>query len=173
MKKIICLLVILISIIAIVFITKKDVKSEYEILNNKKDYIKVNIPKDNSFKYINYKELSQKLKLTSVIYIGRNDDQASRDSINQLQKASDETGIDTIYYIDIRQVKKNKLKKVLRNNIYYPSLIISKNGKIKNYIYQKNKKYKKMSKTEKTKLKETYVKAIDSTIICNTEEPDC
>ena len=97
MKKAVIIIIVLTGII----LTNKiynipKLKKEYESLNNK-NYIKVTIPTDSSLKYSNYAEVSKILNKTGVIYIGSHKSQISRDNLNQLIKAIDDTGIKTVY----------------------------------------------------------------------------
>lgn len=172
-KKIIIIIVLIIAIVPFILMNRQSVKKEFEKLNNKKKYIKVNIPNDNPFEYIKYNELTKKMKKTSVILIGSSKDQNTRKILKPLIEASEETGVEKIYYIDINKVQKDDLKKIIKKEkINFPSLIVSKNGEIIDYIYD-NQNYKKMTKEEEKKLKEKYVESISQILVCNTTVETC
>ena len=140
-----------------------DVKKEYEKLNSKKNYIKVNIPKDNAFQNINSNELSKKIKETSVIFIGSNNNKTSRNSINQLSKAAENTGIDKIYYIDINKINNKKIIKKYKIKAY--TLLVFKNGKLKERITN--------NKISKKELIKKYEEAINIVLVCNPSGDTC
>ncbi|MBR3229403.1 MAG: hypothetical protein IKF91_01095 [Bacilli bacterium] len=164
-KKILISSLLLLVTLIVINYNKYDVKKEYEKLNNKKDYIKVSIPKDNVFQNINSKELTKKIKETSVIFIGSAKNQASRNSINSLSKAAENTGIDKIYYIDFKKIKNKKIIK--KHNINQATLLVFKNGSKKEYINNSNNK---MTKKE---LKKKYEEAINQVLICNPSGDTC
>ena len=164
-KKIIAATLLLLVTLLVASNNIHDVKKEYEKLNGKNGYIKVNIPKDNVFQNINNNELSKKIKETSVIFIGINKNEASRNSINQLSKAAENTGIDKIYYIDLNKIKnKNIIKKY---KIKAATLLVLKNGKIKDKITNNNNKMKKKELIKK------YEEVINTTLVCNPSGDTC
>ena len=176
-KKVVLVLLLIVCIF--ILISKRDyknLKKEYEDLNNK-NYIKVTIPNDNQIEYSNFNGLKKIIKETGVIYIGSYENQASRDSIKPLLEAIDDTGIDKIYYIDIKEIKKENYKKLLnQKEVYIPSLITIKEGKMLDIISKKtikNKNYKKMTKKEQRKLKEKYMEAIKKIQMCNPTGDTC
>lgn len=164
-KKIIISSLLLLVTLIVINYNKYDVKKEYEKLNDKKDYIRVSIPKDNVFQNINSDELTKKIKETSVIFIGSAKNQASRNSINSLSKAAENTGIDKIYYIDFKKIKNKKIIK--KHNINQATLLVFKNGNKKEYIDNNNNK---MTKKE---LKKKYEEAINQVLICNPSGDTC
>ena len=177
MKKVVILIIVITSIILTINIhNTPKLKTEYEMLNNKK-YIKVTIPNDSSLKYSNHKEITKILNETGVIYIGSAKSQISRDNLNQLIKASNDTSIKTIYYLDFKDNKKEKkkLEKQLNKKIYIPTLITVKNGEIKKIISEKkeitNEKYQ-TSKDKKKKILKEYTEAINEIIMCSSETKD-
>lgn len=174
MKKAVIIIIVLTGII----LTNKiynipKLKKEYESLNNK-NYIKVTIPTDSSLKYSNYAEVSKILNKTGVIYIGSHKSQISRDNLNQLIKAIDDTGIKTVYYLK-KDKSIKKIEKKIKKKIYVPTLLTIKNGEIKKIISENkeisNKKYKKNTDKRKQILKK-YTEAINEIIMCSSETKD-
>ena len=169
-------LALIIACVAFVNVKEKNLKKEYEKLNGK-NYIKVSIPKDSPLINTNYNTLKKMTKKTGVIFIGTSKNQASRDSIKPLLEAADETGIDKIYYIDIKKIEKTNYNKELQiKKINIPTLITIKNGKVLEIINGKNiknSKYKKMSKEKQIQLKEKYIKAINKILICSSSGYTC
>lgn len=164
MKKIIAI-IFLILILLLTLNNKYNVKKEYEELNNKKNYIKVNISEENPFQNISSNELVKKTKDTAVIFIGSIKNKASRKSINSLSKAADDTGIDKIYYIDINKIKEKKLLKKYKIN--QATLLVFKNGKLIDNINNSNNKI-----TEK-ELRKKYEEAINKILVCNPLGATC
>ena len=78
-------------------------KNEYEALNNKKEYTKVNIDKDNNIKYSSYKEIFDVINnKTGIIYLGYSECNECRFAIETLIKVlKDKKDSNTIYYLDI------------------------------------------------------------------------
>ena len=174
MNKKILLIILALVIIPLIFLSinknQNTFKKEYEKLNNK-DYIKVSIPKDSPVINIKFNEFKKIAKKTGVFFVGSYKSQPSRDSIKPLLEAANETGIENIYYIDIKQMGENNYKKILkREKINIPALITVKNGKIIEYISEEkmdNTKYKKMTKEEQAELKKKYIDSINKILICN------
>lgn len=164
-KKIMIIALLIIVTLLVIKNNTYNVKTEYEKYNNKKDYIKVKIPKDNPFQNISVNELSKKVKETSVIFIGINKKQASRNSINQLSKAADNIGIDKIYYIDFNKINDKKIIKKYKIN--EATLLVFKKGKLKEYI---NNSKNEMTKKE---LLKAYEEAISKILICNPVGDTC
>lgn len=87
--------------------TAKDFKEEYEKLNHKKDkdgnsYLELSIDSDNIVQYATYDKIFSLLERgTGVIYFGTSKSNQSRALLPILFDASDEVGIDTIYYLDL------------------------------------------------------------------------
>ena len=158
-KKIIIASLMLVVLLLILNNRIYNVKIEYEKLNSKKDYIKVNITKDNPFQNISINELKKQMKQTSVIFIGSATNQSSRSSINILSKAAQNTGINKIYYIDINKIKNKKIIK--KYKIDNATLLVFKNGKLDNNINNSKNKIKKNELIKK------YEEAINRTLICN------
>lgn len=180
MKKIAFLLIVILTALVATIVYKPDkLKKEYESLNNKKTnnqkYIKVVIPKNSPLKYSNYEEILEVLDKTGIIYIGSAKKQISRDYLNQLIKAADNTGASKIYYLDTKNNKitkeyKKLLKKINKKEIYVPTLITVKRGKIKEIISEEkiisNKKYIS-NKSKKKEILENYMSAINNIINCS------
>ena len=164
-KKIVFASLLLIIMLILVNNNIYDVKREYEKLNGKKNYVKVKISKDNSFHNISSIELSKIVKETSILFVGSNNNQASRNSINILAEVADDTGIDKIYYIDINNINnKNIIKKY---KISRATLLTFKNGKIKDIISNTN------NKITKEELRKKYKDAINKILVCNPSGDTC
>lgn len=164
-KKIVFASLLLIIMLILVNNNIYDVKREYEKLNGKKNYAKVKISKDNSFHNISSIELSKIVKETSILFVGSNNNQASRNSINILAEVADDTGIDKIYYIDINNINnKNIIKKY---KISRATLLTFKNGKIKDIISNTN------NKITKEELRKKYKDAINKILVCNPSGDTC
>lgn len=164
-KKIIFAALLIIVILLSVKNSTYDVKKEYEKLNNDNKYIKVHISNDNPFKNIKNNELTKIIKETSVIFIGSSKNKASRVSINSLSKAAENTGIDKIYYIELKEIKDKKIIK--KYKIENATLLTFKNGKMKDYI-NNNK-----NKITKKQLIKKYEEAINHIFICNPTGDTC
>lgn len=87
--------------------TNHNFKKEYERLNGKKDkngnlYLELVINEDNVIQYANYKKIFSILERgTAVVYFGASDCPGCRALVPILLEAADETGIDTIYYLNL------------------------------------------------------------------------
>ncbi|MBR2588650.1 MAG: hypothetical protein IKD77_05565 [Bacilli bacterium] len=181
MKKVVFLFMTIMIIIFSGCSKQYKLKEEYESLNGKKtngqSYIKVTIPKDNSIVYSNYSEIFKVLDSTGIIYIGSAKSQISRDYLNQLLKAIEDTGISKVYYIDISKTKektkyKKLLKKINKKEIQIPTMISVKGGKIKEIISEtkniSNKKYTP-KESKKKEILEKYKNAINIIITCSPD----
>lgn len=164
-KKILFAALLIIVILLSVKNSSYNVKKEYEKLNNDNKYIKVHISNDNPFKNIKNNELTKIIKETSVIFIGSSKNKASRVSINSLSKAAENTGIDKIYYIELKEIKDKKIIK--KYKIENATLLTFKNGKMKDYI-NNNK-----NKITKKQLIKKYEEAINHILICNPTGDTC
>lgn len=164
-KKILFAALLIIVILLSVKNSTYDVKKEYEKLNNDNKYIKVHISNDNPFKNIKNNELTKVIKETSVIFIGSSKNKASRVSISSLSKAAENTGIDKIYYIELKEIKDKKIIK--KYKIENATLLTFKNGKMKDYI-NNNK-----NKITKKQLIKKYEEAINHILICNPTGDTC
>ncbi len=107
----------IVSLIALIFMLtackKSDAllfKEEYEGLNNDSSYREVSIPEDNPIKYITDTELAKKVeaKEDMVVYFGFKECPWCRSIIETLLKASKDLNIDTIYYLDISEIRDTK-----------------------------------------------------------------
>ncbi len=92
-------------------------KNDYENLNNKTNdnnqkYPEVSISDDNVVKYTSYKEINSILdnKKTAVIYFGFKECPWCRNAVPVLLQAVSSTGLDKLYYLDIKN-DRNELKK--------------------------------------------------------------
>jgi len=87
--------------------TSKDFKKQYEELNHQKDkagnsYLNLSIDSDNIVQYATYDKIFSILERgTGIIYFGTPESNPSRALLPILFDASDEVGIDTIYYLDV------------------------------------------------------------------------
>lgn len=87
--------------------TAKDFKEEYEKLNHKKDregnsYLNLSIDSDNIIQYATYDKIFSLLERgTGIIYFGTPESNQSRALLPILFDASEEVGVDTIYYLDL------------------------------------------------------------------------
>lgn len=118
MKKYICLFIVMIISIMIVGCLGEEAnrdknankfKEEYEYLNNKvaygtKTYLELEITKDNPIKYSNADEIINVIEGKSgVIYFGYPECPWCRSAIPSLLSAAKESGIETIYYMNLKE----------------------------------------------------------------------
>lgn len=83
---------------------EKKFKKEYESLNDQ--YEKISIIDDNNIKYISLSDANKMIKEQSgIIYFGYAKSNDSRNVIVSLLKAMESTSLDTIYYVDIENVR--------------------------------------------------------------------
>ena len=82
-------------------------KEEYEGLNNDSSYRKVSVPEDNPFKYITDSDLASKIekKEDMVVYFGFKECPWCRSILETLIKAARDLNVDTIYYLDISDIR--------------------------------------------------------------------
>ncbi len=94
--------------------TAKDFKEEYETLNQKKDkdgntYLELSIESDNVIQYVMYDKIFSLLERgTGIIYFGTPKSNQCRELLPILFDASDEVGIDTVYYLDLSNDRDQK-----------------------------------------------------------------
>ena len=86
-------------------------KTEYEFLNDKEEnnfkHNKIVVNKNNGITYISDTDLLRMINDQSgVVFIGNNNDELSRVVIDSLMTARHEVGLKTIYYLDIKTIKK-------------------------------------------------------------------
>ena len=116
MKKVlIIILTIVLCLSTTACIKKSDAekfKKEYESLNGKKtstgnNYRTVSIPKENPFVYQTAEELSERIdnKETFVVYFGFAECPWCRSMIEQLIKSAADNDIETIYYVDVQDIR--------------------------------------------------------------------
>lgn len=120
MKKILTLILILTLVISVSGCTKEEVmsdakkfKEEYESLNGKtnesngKKYREVTISKDNPFIYSTAEEIAEKINNneTFVVYFGFKECPWCRSILEQLIKVAKDKEVDTIYYIDVKDIR--------------------------------------------------------------------
>ena len=113
-NKILILLIILLGITLITGCEKKEIsdaekfKQEYESLN--KDNRKVNINKNNPIKYKKAKDIIKMIdnKETFIVYFGFSDCPWCRSMIETLLEVANDYNINTIYYVDIKDIRDEK-----------------------------------------------------------------
>ncbi len=119
MKKTIKLFVIIIGVLLISACGTKESKTndakkfkeEYESLNggvssSGKDYLEVEIDEDNKVKYSSIKDIIKVLESgTGVIYLGYPECPWCRNVVPVLMRASNNTGIENVYYLNMHDVR--------------------------------------------------------------------
>lgn len=127
---IITAILIIIVIAILIFINNKKAmatdaykfKKEYELLNGKKnDYKKtirtLTISKDNPIKYSNAKEIVEKMnkKESFIVYFGFAECPWCRSIVENLITAAKNKNIDTVYYVDVENIR--DIKEVKDNEV--------------------------------------------------------
>lgn len=137
-------------------------KNEYEMLNNDSKYQVLNIDQNNSIKYASVEEIIDIIDNKSgVIYLGYPECILCRSAIPSLLQAASETGLGSIYYLNVKDGINDKLyykisDYVDNKNINTPLVIFVNEGKII-YIYKGTINDKiELSKSETKKLKNIY-----------------
>ena len=118
MKKIISVLLIVVLSLILVGCSKEKTdamkfKEEYESVNNKvnehtnKKNRELSIPKDNPFVYATAEEIAEKIdnKESFIVYFGFAECPWCRSVLEQLILALDDDEIETIYYVDILNIR--------------------------------------------------------------------
>lgn len=115
MKKIICILIIVLIATVITGCKKSDsikFKNEYEKLNNQKvgeteyQYPSISIPKNNKIIYKTDDEIIDVIKNeTAVIYFGFNSCPWCRSMIENLIEVTDELNIEKVYYVNVKDIR--------------------------------------------------------------------
>ena len=176
-------------------------KLEYESLNGKNDYIDVNIPSDNNIVYADYEQIFDILDGTGVIYFGYPECPWCRNAVPVLIEAAKEAEIYYLNNNEDRDTKTLKDGKVvtekegtdnynklleklgdkastyegLEDNsikrLYFPTLVVVKNGEITDYIEgtvdsQKDPQ-KPLNEKQKKELKDKYTKTMKKLKTCN------
>lgn len=117
-KKIVILLLIVISLVGLTACSKKEksdalkFKEEYEKINNEKTSYgtinrEVSISKDNPFIYKSAEEINEMIenKETFAVYFGFATCPWCRSVIETLIETAKEKGLDTIYYVDVYDIR--------------------------------------------------------------------
>ncbi len=117
-KKIVILLLIVISLVGLTACSKKEksdalkFKEEYEKINNEKTSYgtinrEVSISKDNPFIYKSAEEINEMIenKETFAVYFGFASCPWCRSVIETLIETAKEKGLDTIYYVDVYDIR--------------------------------------------------------------------
>jgi len=95
-------------------LTAEDFKREYEKFNGKTDsngnlYMNLSIPSNHVVQYASYQRIFSLLERgTGVIYFGTPQNFQCRNLVPVLLEAAQETGLDTIYYLDISFTRDEK-----------------------------------------------------------------
>lgn len=135
---------------AFIYIGTRDFSNEVEIDNEKFDSEYKNVDKDNVFVYATATEVYSKLKNgTAIIFMGFPNNEWSGYYANILNQAAKESGISEILYYNFLEDRTNKnatyqsivlklsnymtTKDDGTKDLYAPTLIIIKNGKIITY----------------------------------------
>lgn len=152
-KKLLLVLIIVVSIVLTIFILKpfeKEVldnlkfKEEYEALNNK-DYINVTIPEINPFIYSNTKDIIEKInnKENFVIYFGFSKCSYCRNILPILIDVSQYLELDKIYYVDIFDIRdmmiindNNELEITKEGTMEYKKLLEILDNVLEEYILE-------------------------------------
>ena len=95
-------------------------KEEYESINNKDNghgnkYRELSIPEDNPFVYATCKDIVEKMdnNETFIVYFGFKECPWCRSVINELINVAKDKEIDTIYYVDVKDIR--DVKEVLED----------------------------------------------------------
>ncbi|MBQ8892592.1 MAG: hypothetical protein IJ068_07005 [Bacilli bacterium] len=107
MKKLFFLIVILILFTGCRSTDSIMFKTEYESLNSNSSYTKVSIASDNPFVYVSDTKLAELVenKEDLVVLFGYSKSNDTRNIIENIIKISKDLGIDTIYYLDILDIR--------------------------------------------------------------------
>ncbi len=117
MKKLLTTALILLSIFLLTGCVDKNsdaykFKTEYESINGEKngsgkEYRSLNITNDNPFIYSSAKEISEKIdnKETFIVYFGFKECPWCRSVLEQLIKAAKDNNVETIYYVDVKDIR--------------------------------------------------------------------
>jgi len=151
-KKIIIIIILLLLIgLTLYLIIKEEkdsvkFKNEYEKYNNltfnNNDKIEkfhnVEIDKKNPIIYLTEENVIEELNgENKLVFLGTPEDNNSRKAISTLLKVANENGIEKIYYYNIENEKsknyKEILKKIDKETLEIPVLMLIKNKKIENY----------------------------------------
>ena len=122
-------------------------KAEYELLNDQTDdnnnkHSKIVVNKNNGIKYISDTELIEMINNKSgVVFIANNNDELSRLVIPSLLESKEDTGLKSIYYLDITTIqsvlelgKKNKVKTVKKGTDSYYELLNKLDSYLEPYL---------------------------------------
>ncbi len=130
------LVLILVSTIALLiyYFTRTDAskfKSEYEALN--KENVEIKVPKDNPIKYTKVDEIFEILESgTGVIYFGFPGCPWCRNMLPILFQAAQKNNIDTIYYLNPREVSDEEHSKLI--DVLKEYLDVNENGELTLYV---------------------------------------
>lgn len=114
-------------------------KEEYESLNKDNKYLNIIIKENNPIRYSNQEEIIDIINnKTGIIYLGSPDSNWCRSAITVLLEAAKQTGIGVIYYLNINEIKDNKILEILNSysseyknlDLELPFIIFVKDGKI-------------------------------------------
>ena len=145
--------------------TTNKFKEEYELLNNKEDYINITIKNNNPIVYSNLEEINDIIDNKSgLIYLGYPESNSCRDALPILIEAAKQTGLKKIYYLNTKDLDINN-SKYAKLNEYIKSfeginVIFVKDKDNIGSISSLDKDYKKMSNNEKDELLKQYRNSI-------------
>ena len=187
-KKVLIIIAIILFIILALYLFLPDsikIKFSYEYYNyfNDGKIVKVNIPVDNKFKYINNKDTEEMFKNgTGVIYFGYSTCPWCRSVIEVLDKVVSDSSIKISYYDtkssnynnyfkeNIIPYIENYLRRDSSNNkkLYVPDVYFIKNGKILGHhigsLESHSDPYKELSNKEKKELMKIYKSLLEEVI---------
>ena len=133
-------------------VDSKKFKEEYESLNNTKnssgrDILNLSINEANPIVYKTAEEITDILKnKTGIVYFGFNSCPWCRSMIETLIKSAEDNNIDTIYYVDIKdirssfEVKNNKLVEIKKGSTGYYQILDILAEYLQDYKITNNKK---------------------------------
>ena len=94
------------------------IKYEYELLNNDKNMVVVNLSKNNSYKSINDGEIKNIFDGNdAIIYLGNVSDNVARKTISILDEAIAQTSIENVYYIELSDKDNSSSDSLFINNL--------------------------------------------------------
>lgn len=158
MKKILVLFLTLTLLVTLTGCTSKNsdaykFKEEYESINGKinektsKENRTLSIDKDNPFIYSTAEEIAEKMdnKETFIVYFGFKDCPWCRSVIEELIKVAKDKEVETIYYVDVKEIRDVKevdeegnIKTITEGTKGYNQLLERMNDVLKDYNLKKD-----------------------------------
>ena len=110
MKKLLCLLLCVFSLVGCTGSDASKFKKEYESLNGKendkgRDYLEITIEKDNPIVYANLDTILEVIDGNGIIYFGFAECPWCRNALPVLLEAAKEQKVEEIYYYDIQDIR--------------------------------------------------------------------